>query len=119
MAEVVVYIDDEPALCRIAGLLLRAAGFDARTFTDAEEARAFLDQGSPVSVVVCDQRMPRLTGQELLAGLGRDVPFVFVTGDHSAAEDAPVDQRVRAVVEKPFSFPDLIDLLRALPPPRS
>ena len=78
----ILFVDDEPAiltaLVRTFGreryLLLRAQG--------GEEALALL-AASPVKVVVADQRMPGMSGSELLREIGRRWPLtgrVILTG---------------------------------------
>lgn len=108
-----VYVDDEPALCRVMKLVLEQAGLRVVCFSDPGEALAFMER-EPVALVMCDQRMPHMTGLELLARVRQDVPYVLVTGDYSFRAEAEADPRVRAIVEKPFKYAELVALLRAL-----
>ena len=62
----IVYVDDEPTLCRLFDLHFGGAQLPARSFSDPEAALAFLDE-TPVSAVLCDYRMPAMTGLEFLA----------------------------------------------------
>ena len=107
---VAVYVDDEPSLCRVFGLLLRRAGADARTFTDPEEALEFIAHNE-VAVVICDYRMPEMTGLDLRGRIARDVPFFLVSGDLSVEEDLGDDARLSGVISKPFRPEDLLALL--------
>lgn len=116
MADPIVYIDDEPALCRVMELVLGQAGLAVRAFTDPVAALAYLAR-EPAAVVLCDQRMPQMTGLELLAALPREIPFVLVTGDHSFRSEAEGNPRVRAIIEKPFKFAELLAVLRPFLPP--
>lgn len=106
----IVYIDDEPLLCRAFRSLLRKTDHEVHTFTDPAAAVTFL-QVARVDLVVCDYRMPGLTGLEVLERLREDVPFVLVSGDLSVAEQVRHLPRVRAVLSKPFPMEDLAALV--------
>ncbi len=108
-----VFVDDEPRIARVLGLLARRVGVEARVFTDAEEALAFLNTHR-VCGVLCDYRMPKMTGVELLERLDEDTPGYLMTGElgkASALEDNP---RVTGVLRKPVPPDELIALMRAL-----
>jgi len=107
----VAYVDDEPSLCRIFELHLRAeTGWEVQTFTDPEAFLAFAAE-RPLSAVVCDYRMPTMNGLELLERLGQAVPFFLVSGDQSLSE-AELDARVTGVVRKPHDYAALVETLR-------
>jgi DNA-binding NtrC family response regulator len=105
---IVVYVDDEPLLCRLFELNTQAqADWQVITFTKASEALEYLLHNQ-TSVVVCDYRMPEMTGVELLNRLtGEPPPFLLVTGDHSL-DEVELDERVHRVVQKPFRYDELI-----------
>ena len=97
---VVAVVDDEPAVRRALGRLLRAEGFDVRSYASAGE---FLDRvrSEPVDCAVVDVAMPGLTGLELQARLKREgvgVPLIFLTG----RGDIPMS--VRAIKEGAVNF---------------
>lgn len=105
----VVYIDDEPALCRVFEMILGARGVPIVTFTDPVAAVAYL-QTHDAAVVFCDYRMRALSGLEVLERMGRPTPFYLVSGnlDVGAAANAP---GVTGVLEKPFPAEDLIAIV--------
>jgi FixJ family two-component response regulator len=87
-AATVFVVDDDPAICKALTRLVRAAGFDARSFPSS---RAFLDQHDPATpgcpstpgCIVLDVAMPGLNGLELqqaLAARGCERPIIFLTG---------------------------------------
>jgi CheY-like chemotaxis protein len=115
----ILHVDDDEALRRSTGVLLRSAGFETReancgesALTQVETLRGRLD------VLIVDYDLGRgMTGTELAEEfarlLGHAVPTVMLTGDPANAEvpwlaDAPV-----WVARKPL-LPDT--LLAALPP---
>ena len=107
----VVYIDDEPALCRIFERLLTRAGIETRTFTDPLEGLQYINEHPP-QVVLCDQRMPTISGTALFEALEVDVRFVLISGDLTAADAAP--KGMVAVLPKPVSPETLIETVKGL-----
>ena len=79
---IVHVVDDDASFLRSVSRLLRAKGFDVRTFQAAAE---LLDQLSPDTrgCVVADLNMPQLDGfalQQRLADSATPLPVVFLTG---------------------------------------
>ncbi|MBV9726894.1 MAG: response regulator transcription factor [Gammaproteobacteria bacterium] len=75
-------LDDQEAVVLAAGRLLRAEGFAVRTWTSATAFLEAYDSAIP-GCLVCDVRMPEMTGLELQqALLARDIrtPIIFMTG---------------------------------------
>ena len=109
-------VDDDEAVLKALGRLLRACGYEVRAFASAQE---FLDQDPKIDeqldCLVVDVHMPGRSGIELKADLdlaGRAVPVVLVTG----AADAKLKARaiadgVVALLQKPFTE---VELLRAI-----
>ena len=58
-------VDDDPAVCRAIALNLRAQGYDVEQVTNPRIALERL-RATPCDVMVCDVRMPELSGLELL-----------------------------------------------------
>jgi two-component system response regulator GlrR len=110
----VVYVDDEPGICRIVAWRLSRAGLPVETFTDGEAAIAWI-RNHPVRCVLCDQRMPSMSGLELRDRLEADVPFWIVTGDISVATELGARPGIRGVLAKPIDFDALVALIRELP----
>lgn len=76
--EVVLVVDDEPALVDLLEEHLAERGFEPRGFSDAEQAwQAFEAEPALFSAVVCDQAMPRLSGLELIERCRRLAPDVL------------------------------------------
>ena len=78
----VLIVDDDPALVRAYGRILKSAGYAVATATDGEAAVAsFRDQ--PSDVVFTDISMPGMGGMGLLRAvhdIDEEVPVVLATG---------------------------------------
>ena len=109
-------VDDDDAVLRAIGRLLRACGYDVSGFSSAQQ---FLEQGAEIDqqldCLVVDVHMPGRSGLELMADLDlakRTIPIVLVTG----AADAKLRSRALAegavaLLQKPFTE---MELLRAI-----
>lgn len=107
----VVYIDDEPMICRLVERILTRLEVDVRTFVSPEEAVAYV-QEHPPALVICDYRMPTMNGLEVFAALGSEAPFVLISGDLQVHDAA--DSGVTEVVAKPIRPEELMALVRRL-----
>lgn len=97
----IVYVDDELMLCRVFERILQRHSVEVLTFTEPREALAYI-RTHPVLVIVCDYRMPSLSGLELLAQIEDDIPFILVSGDLEIAAQVRGNPRVTRVLSKPF-----------------
>ena len=63
----ILVIDDEPAVLNALTLLLKAIGYDAHGINDPKEAVEFIasQEANSVELVLCDLRMPDLSGLEV------------------------------------------------------
>lgn len=105
----VVYIDDEPALCRVFEMLVGPMGIPFRTFTNPEEAVAFIASHG-IAVVLCDLRMPKMSGAQVLDQIDPSIPFYMVTGDLDTTQWEE-DPRVSGVLSKPYRPETLLDVV--------
>jgi two-component system response regulator FixJ len=113
----VYIIDDEPAVCRSLSLLLGAAGYQVRTFTDGE---AFLEAAShdlPFICVLLDLRMSGMSGlavQQAMAERRLLYPVVLVTG-HGDVPAAVQAMKAGACdfLQKPFSAEEMLQAVEA------
>jgi two-component system probable response regulator PhcQ len=83
--EVVLFVDDEPALLDGIKLNLRKEPYDILLCTSGADALAVL-AAERVDVVVSDERMPGMSGSELLATVRKRYPAtmrVMLTGQAS------------------------------------
>ncbi|MGA7260040.1 MAG: response regulator, partial [Stellaceae bacterium] len=77
----IAIVDDDVMVCEATEDLIEAFGFNARTFTSADE---FLDSDCVpgTSCVIADVQMPGTSGLQLhrkLIASGHRIPVVFIT----------------------------------------
>jgi two-component system, NtrC family, nitrogen regulation response regulator NtrX len=112
----ILLIDDDPAVLRGVGGMLRDEGYLvvlARNVAEAE--RCLADAGSPCDLMVLDLRMPGESGLELLGRLPRPLaPPVVVLSGEASPTDAVTAMRLGAAdfVEKPPSTDRLLTSIR-------
>ena len=115
MKQTVYFIDDEKHI-RIANQqTLELAGFEVECFNSAEKALPKLTFDWP-GVVVCDIKMPGMSGQQFLekaVAIDPDLPIILVTGhgDISMAVNA-IRDGAYDFIEKPFAAETLIETVR-------
>lgn len=100
-----LFVDDEPAILTALRVVFRK-GYRVVWTTDGEEALQILAT-ERIDVIVCDQRMPRITGVELLARARSVSPAtvrVLLTGyaDNDAVMGAINDGEVHRFFQKPW-----------------
>ncbi len=113
--ELIMVVDDEPALRNAVVRMLTRLGYRSIAAEDGEDAIARLALGGDqVAVVLTDLRMPKMPGDELSEHIRRmrpDLPVLFMSGQ---ADDATVrDTRLanHPVLAKPFSLDELAEAL--------
>jgi DNA-binding NtrC family response regulator len=111
----ILVVDDEPEILFSLQALLRRE-FDVHTATGGAEALEVLRR-HPVSVIMTDQRMPGMTGAELLAQAKDVSPAatrVIFTGyaDLRAVIEAVNRGEVFRYLTKPWDPDELCDVLR-------
>ncbi len=112
-------IDDEPTIREALKRFFRRLGWDTSEAVNGESALAILlaDPPPDYDVVICDLRMPKMSGAELHDRLAQERPalldrFIFVAGDVTSPEIAAFVQRTtRPVILKPFELAALADLI--------
>lgn len=111
-APVIFVVDDDPSLRKSLTRALTSSGYAVEAFASARDFLAREPFRGPCCVVL-DVRMPGLTGielQETLAGTGRRMPIVFITGhgDISMSVKAMKDGAADFLT-KPFDLEQLLD----------
>lgn len=112
----VLVVEDDGSLRGAVERLLGLAGFSAAAYGSAEELLAG-GLGEGVACVVCDLRLPAMSGFELLAALracGSRVPLILITAYDEPGLAAEATRRGAAgFLVKPFHGTALLAAVRA------
>jgi len=118
---ILVADDDAQMQLAIKASLMRA-GYDVTVAANGRQALKLLDEES-FEAIISDQRMPEMTGQELLAAIQErelDVPFVMITAYGTITQAVEAMQRGAAdFIAKPFSAEDLQRVVERVMSPES
>jgi len=110
----VAIVDDDAAVCSSLKFSLELEGFRARTFANGAEFLAVGDFGA-FNCLVVDQRMPGMSGMELIARL-RDrkvcTPAILIISHPNAALSARAAAAGVPIVEKPLLGNVLVEKIR-------
>lgn len=115
-ASTIALIDDDRNIIASLSIALQAEGFVTRLYTDPEAALKALSD-TPADLVVCDIKMPRLDGIELLRRLREKspMPFIFLTSKTDELDEAlGLAMGADDYIAKPFSQRLLIARIRAI-----
>ncbi len=105
----VLVVDDVHHARNLTKMVLSGLGVhQVFTANDGLEAHEFLESsGAQVDLIVCDWRMPRMSGLELLEKVratSPDMPFIMVTGNADMESvKAASEFEVSAYIRKPYS----------------
>jgi two-component system, LuxR family, response regulator FixJ len=110
----VIVVDDDPAVCGSLKFSLELEGFSVRTYGSGSDL-LHADDFETCKCFVIDQRMPAMTGMELIAKL-RDqrilTPAILIISHPSAALSARAATAGVPIVEKPLLGNTLLDRIR-------
>jgi two-component system, LuxR family, response regulator FixJ len=111
---VVVVVDDDPAVCGSLKFSLELEGFVVRAYGNAAE---FLnaDESQACDCLVVDQRMPGMSGMELIAKLRAlevRTPAILLISQPNPAVAARAAKAAVPIVEKPLFGNALLDRIR-------
>lgn len=113
----VVLVDDEPAVARVVERALTRLGCRVRTFSVSRDALTYVEQPDVVvDLVVTDQTMPGLTGDDLAEAVHRarpGVPVILVTGySYRLTAERLAAVGATAVLQKPVPLEELSRAVR-------
>lgn len=117
----ILLLDDEPDIRRSVSRFLVKTGWQVDLADSGEEGLRLLEQGE-YAVVLCDLRMPGMSGHEFYRRLqAMDSPavsrLVFMTGDVLSPEASRfLQEAARPVLSKPFTLNDLTEVLGLVVP---
>jgi two-component system, response regulator, stage 0 sporulation protein F len=106
--------DDDEAIQICMEDISKQEGWDLVFARDGEEALQLIDEADPV-LLVLDQRMPKMTGEEVLMklqSLGREIPVILISAEKDLTRMRRFPSIIR-VLTKPFDLDDFIYLVNA------
>lgn len=111
----ILFIEDNPAIRRVLLLFLNSRGYEVITAQNGIEGIEFLSEENCFSLVITDIRMPGATGNQVAKYIKdkkhtAKIPIIAITAYPQDAEKGLFD----CIVEKPFSFKDLLHLVESL-----
>lgn len=112
----IALIDDDRNILSSVSIVLQAEGFLTRLYTDGESALAAL-LANPPDLAVCDIKMPRMDGLQLLRALRERsrLPVIMLTSkDEEPDEALGLALGADDYITKPFSQRLLIARIRAI-----
>ena len=116
MAATIALVDDDRNILTSLSIALQSEGFVTRLYSDGESAlKALLE--NPPDLAVCDIKMPRMDGLELLRRLRERsaMPVIFLTSKTDELDEAlGLAMGADDYIAKPFSTRLLIARIRAL-----
>ncbi len=120
----VLVVDDEESVRRMLQRLLNELGHQTTTVGDVDSALQELSR-QHYDLVITDLRMPQKSGFDLSQSIQRLHPhladrIIFISGDTlSTLQPHQKEQLQGKLLTKPFSIPQLAELLRNLPHQRT
>ena len=114
----VLVVDDEPAVRSFVERVLRDAGYEITLASDGLEALAALQQLGPFDLLLTDQMMPQMTGDELARRArleNPDLKVLYLTGfSDSLFKAKTMLWTDEAFLDKPCSVDELIEAVSML-----
>lgn len=115
----ILIVDDEPSIRHLLRDAMSGPDVEIILAEDAACALAMAENQGPLELVVTDIYMPGMNGVELagqLAAHGKATRFIFLSGyyDVRSLGSELTGFRYAAFLEKPFSIPELLRLVRIL-----
>ncbi len=116
-SERIMFVDDEEIIVQSVRNMLERLGYRVTTMTDSEAAlKLFSENPSEFDLVMTDQTMPSMTGEDLGKELMRirpDIPVILCTGysDQVTSEKATA-MGFRSFIMKPFTLRESAELVR-------
>jgi CheY-like chemotaxis protein len=113
----VLLVDDDPQVATAIERILQHAGYEVTSYADAESAlERFRGDPGAFDVVLTDQTLPRMLGDELtraLLAIRPGLPVVICTGYSERLDDERAHALgARALLSKPLDVRELVAALR-------
>jgi len=114
--EVVLLVDDEPAILKVAGKILERNGYHPLVASNGAEAVSVFRQNErQIRLVITDYSMPGMNGftlAETLKGIKADVQVIIASGLGDALDEEKMRQSgIQTVLNKPYDTGKLLNTL--------
>lgn len=114
---IVLLIDDDRDVAEAMQLLLQSYGFEIYVALSRDAALAMLESGINPELLLCDYRMPDVSGIDLIRQirkvLNTEVPAVLMTGDMGLTK-TPADLAKCALLHKPVDVETFFSVIGRL-----
>jgi signal transduction histidine kinase len=115
--ELILFVDDDPMLTSLGEHILKTKGYTVSTMSDSTEAlKLFAANADRFDLVITDQTMPDLCGQDLIHEIRKiraDIPTIICTGFSSKIdEDKAKALGISAFLMKPLDVSKLLQTVR-------
>ena len=112
----VLVIEDDRDTRAILGEILVSEGYEAIEVEAADAAMKYLGSHSAPCLVLLDLRLPRMNGVAFLQWLNKQeelkkLPVAVISSMRVEAEKEPFRDHVVAVLRKPFTLEDVLELI--------
>jgi DNA-binding NtrC family response regulator len=115
VAQRILVVDDEPAICQLLGQTLVAESYLVETAGSTEEALLRLER-APFDLAIVDLLLPGMNGlvlAEAIRMLDPDTPVILITAYGTASfEGMASHPAISHYLHKPFDTDRLLDLIR-------
>ncbi|MCX8044329.1 MAG: response regulator [Desulfobacterota bacterium] len=116
-SEKILFVDDELVLVELWRQMLEALGYTVYAFDDCKKAlECFMQDPYQFDLVITDQTMPKMTGDQLakqILKIRPDVPIILCTGfSERISEDAAAQIGISALLIKPIRAPEIAQTIR-------
>ena len=117
--ETIMVVDDEEAIRQILKELLEEYQYQVRIFQNGVEAlKEFDSNPHKFDLVITDQTMPGMTGEELsmeILNIRADIPIVLCTGfNEKISKTRALELGIRKYIKKPIANFKLLELIREI-----
>lgn len=117
--EKILFVDDEEMLTTLWNQILREKGYQVTTMTNSVEAlKLFTANPDFFDLVVTDQTMPGLTGEEMIKGIFAirpDIPIILCTGYSSKISKTGSEALgIAGFCMKPHDQNEMLPLIRTI-----
>ena len=114
----ILVVDDEPSVRSFVERVLREGGYDTALAADGVEALAALETQGPFDLLLTDQVMPRMNGDELARRvrlISPEIKVLYLTGFSDSLFRAKTTLWTdEAFLDKPCSIDELVEAVSLL-----